>query len=115
LSWKDVRKTAKESGEGGGDEVDIGEDVEKPGMQLGFSQSRPKPHHKLVDEAIKGQMMTVKLPWELKTVYLGILWDNGLTEEEEEDEEMTEAREERLRVSLLLLVVTPRSHPITAS
>lgn len=32
LSWKDVRKTAKESGEGGGDEVDIGDDVEKPGV-----------------------------------------------------------------------------------
>lgn len=60
-------------------------------------------------------MMTVKLPWELKTVYLGILWDNGLAEEEEEDEEMTEAREERLRVSLLRLVVTlqPHSHSST--
>lgn len=34
LSWKDVRKTAKESGEGGGDEVDIGDDVDKPGVQL---------------------------------------------------------------------------------
>jgi hypothetical protein len=51
-------------------------------------------------------MMTVKLPWELKTVYLGILWDNSLAEEEEEDEEMTEAREERLRVSVPILVVT---------
>lgn len=59
-------------------------------------------------------MMTVKLPWELKTVYLGILWDNGLTEEEEEDEEMTEAREERLRVSPPVFVVTLQSHSITA-
>jgi len=60
-------------------------------------------------------MMTVKLPWELKTVYLGILWDNSLAEEEEEDEEMTEAREERLRVSWLVLVVTPQPYPMTAS
>lgn len=44
------------------------------------------------------QQMNVKLPWELKSVYLGALWDNGLIEEEEEDEEMTEARQDRLRV-----------------
>ena len=45
--------------------------------------------------------MNVKLPWELKTVYLGALWDNGLLEDDEEDEEMTEARQDRLRVSRL--------------
>jgi hypothetical protein len=45
--------------------------------------------------------MNIKLPWELKSVYLGALWDNGLIEEEEEDEEMTEARQDRLRVSKL--------------
>jgi hypothetical protein len=43
--------------------------------------------------------MNVKLPWELKSVYLGALWDNGLIEDDEEDEEMTEARQDRLRVS----------------
>jgi hypothetical protein len=47
--------------------------------------------------------MNVKLPWELKTVYLGALWDNSLIEEDEEEEEITEARQDRLRVSDSLL------------
>lgn len=46
--------------------------------------------------------MNIKLPWELKSVYLGALWDNGLIEEEEEDEEMTEARQDRLRVGQIV-------------
>lgn len=67
----------------------------------------------LSDEAIKGQRMTVKLPWELKTVYLALLWDNGLAEEEEEDEEMTEARQDRLRVSGYIHVPTAARYGLT--
>lgn len=104
LSWKDVRKTAKDSQEGGADEVDIGDDVEKPGEFNGrdvFRKGINAKFQKLPDEAIKGgARMSVKLPWEIKTVYLGVLWDNNLIEEEEEDEEMTEARQDRLRVRL---------------
>ncbi|KAG8760130.1 Transcription initiation protein spt3 [Serendipita sp. 396] len=77
LSWKDVRKHAKDTDGAGADDVELGDD-EKP------------------DEGI-AQQMNVKLPWELRTVYLGALWDNGLIEDDEEDEEMTEARQERLR------------------
>ncbi|KIM29481.1 hypothetical protein M408DRAFT_328737 [Serendipita vermifera MAFF 305830] len=77
LSWKDVRKTAKETDAPGADDVELGDD-EKP------------------DEGT-GQQTNVKLPWELKSVYLGALWDNGLIEDDEEDEEMTEARQDRLR------------------
>lgn len=77
LSWKDVRKHAKETDAPGADDVDIGDD-DKP------------------DEG-GAQQMNVKLPWELKTVYLGALWDNSLIEEDEEEEEITEARQDRLR------------------
>lgn len=57
LSWKDVRKTAKESGEGGGDDVDIGDDVEKPGVELNlcYSQGCLYPHHSLQMRPSRGK------------------------------------------------------------
>lgn len=94
LSWKDVRKTAKETDAPGADDVELGDD-EKPGMYIikaDFTISQLG-----LDEGT-GQQTNVKLPWELKSVYLGALWDNGLIEDDEEDEEMTEARQDRLRV-----------------
>lgn len=97
LSWKDVRKHAKETDAPGADDVELGDD-EKPGILSPLNNVQELIY--ILDEGT-AQQMNVKLPWELKTVYLGALWDNGLIEEEEEDEEMTEARQDRLRVSRL--------------
>lgn len=79
LSWKDVRKHAKDSGGdgGGGVEVEALEDG---------------PDDKL---ASKAQKITVKLPWEIMTIYSEVLPSDD--EEDEEDIEAHEASIQRLK------------------
>jgi len=82
LSWKDVRKHAKDSGgaDGGTVEVDALEEGEKL--------------------TAKAQKITIKLPWEIPTIYSEVLKNNGHQSDDEEDEDDIEAHEasiQRLR------------------
>lgn len=72
LSWKDVRKTAKDSGGDGGGVEEIEED------------------DKL---ASKAQKITIKLPWEISTIYTEVLRASGHQSDDEEDEDDIEAHE----------------------
>ncbi|KAI6135121.1 TFIID-18kDa-domain-containing protein [Pisolithus croceorrhizus] len=76
LSWKDVRKHAKDSGGdgGGGMEVEALEDGDD----------------KL---AAKAQKITIKLPWEISTIYSEVLRQAGHQSDDEEDEDDIEAHE----------------------
>ncbi|KAJ8087097.1 Transcription initiation protein spt3 [Marasmius tenuissimus] len=76
LSWKDIRKHAKDSGGdgGGGVEEALEEDAED----------------KL---AGKAQKITIKLPWEITTIYSEVLKQSGHQSDDEEDEDDIEAHE----------------------
>ncbi|KAF8956719.1 transcription initiation factor IID, 18kD subunit-domain-containing protein [Flammula alnicola] len=77
LSWKDVRKHAKDSGGDGGAAVDV-----EP-MDDG-------PEDKLT---AKAQKITIKLPWEINTIYSEVLKQSGHQSDDEEDEDDIEAHE----------------------
>lgn len=95
LSWKDVRKKAKEDDAGpGGADVD----VELDGAGDGGDRS-----------TMKGRKTMIKLPWELMTPYSeylrGLPISLNKEEDEEEDEDEIQAHQDsmqRLRVSLSL-------------
>ncbi|QRW01418.1 Transcription initiation factor IID, 18kD subunit [Ceratobasidium sp. AG-Ba] len=79
LGWKDVRKNAKQDGDGAGAaEVDIDEGQ--------------------ADEATtKPRKMTVKLPWDIVTVYSEVLRTGiNAKEDEDEDEDEVEAHEDSI-------------------
>ncbi|KAF8681209.1 Transcription initiation factor IID, 18kD subunit [Rhizoctonia solani] len=79
LGWKDVRKNAKQDGDGAGAaEVDIDEGQ--------------------ADEATaKPRKMTVKLPWDIVTVYSEVLRTGvNVKEDEDEDEDEVEAHEDSI-------------------
>lgn len=81
LSWKDVRKNAKDSE--GGDAAAAG------------------PEEESTDAVPKTKAKKIRLPWEITTVFTEHLVNNA-AEEDEEDEEDIEALEEslqRLKVS----------------
>ncbi|KAH7105610.1 TFIID-18kDa-domain-containing protein [Auriculariales sp. MPI-PUGE-AT-0066] len=65
LSWKDVRKHAKDDAAGGGDVAEMEEGE---------------------DNTPKAQKITVKLPWEISTTYTEIL--QGLSDDEEDDDDV---------------------------
>ncbi|KIK53290.1 hypothetical protein GYMLUDRAFT_49470 [Collybiopsis luxurians FD-317 M1] len=77
LSWKDVRKHAKDSdnaaGGGGVDEA----------LEDGADDKL----------AAKAQKITIKLPWEITTLYSEVLRQNGHQSDDEEDEDDIEAHE----------------------
>ncbi|KAJ7352569.1 TFIID domain-containing protein [Mycena albidolilacea] len=77
LSWKDVRKHAKDSGGDGGGGVEV-ETLEDGG-----------------DEKLttKAQKITIKLPWEITTIYSEVLKQSGHQSDDEEDEDDIEAHE----------------------
>lgn len=77
LSWKDVRKHAKDSGGdgGGGVEVEALEDGADDKLTA------------------KAQKTTIKLPWEITTVYSEVLRQSGHQSDDEEDEGDIEAHE----------------------
>lgn len=84
LSWKDVRKHAKDSGGDGGGGVEV--DVEDG-----------------ADDKLtaKAQKITIKLPWEITTIYSEVLKHSGHQSDDEEDEDDIEAHEasiQRLKV-----------------
>ncbi|XP_006456695.1 hypothetical protein AGABI2DRAFT_181200 [Agaricus bisporus var. bisporus H97] len=77
LSWKDVRKHAKDSGGdgGGGVEVEALEDGADDKLTA------------------KAQKITIKLPWEITTIYSEALRLSGHQSDDEEDEDDIEAHE----------------------
>lgn len=77
LSWKDVRKHAKDSGGDGGGAVEV-EVMDEGDDKMG---------------AGKAQKITIKLSWEIATIYSDILKDIGHQEDDEEDEDDVEAHE----------------------
>ncbi|KAF7789394.1 hypothetical protein EIP86_000338 [Pleurotus ostreatoroseus] len=79
LSWKDVRKHAKDSGgdAGGGMEVEIPEDGADDKLTA------------------KAQKITIKLPWEIMTMFSDVLATDD--EEDEDDIEAHEASIQRLK------------------
>ncbi|KAF9006718.1 transcription initiation factor IID, 18kD subunit-domain-containing protein [Cyathus striatus] len=76
LSWKDVRKHAKDSGGDGGGGVEV-ETLEDGDDKL----------------AAKAQKITIKLPWEITTIYSEVLKQSGHQSDDEEDEDDIEAHE----------------------
>ncbi|KAK7033564.1 Transcription initiation protein spt3 [Paramarasmius palmivorus] len=76
LSWKEVRKHAKDSGGDGGGGV---EEALEDGAE-----------DKL---AAKAQKITIKLPWEITTIYSEVLKQSGHQSDDEEDEDDIEAHE----------------------
>ncbi|KAH6914694.1 transcription initiation factor IID, 18kD subunit-domain-containing protein [Coprinopsis sp. MPI-PUGE-AT-0042] len=76
LSWKDVRKHAKDSGGDGGVEVE--------GLEDGADDKIG---------ASKAQKINFKLPWEMTTIYSEILKFTGYQSDDEEDEDDIEAHE----------------------
>ncbi|KAF5371210.1 hypothetical protein D9758_004112 [Tetrapyrgos nigripes] len=75
LSWKDVRKHAKDSGGDGGG-----------GMEEALEDGDDKL-------AAKAQKITIKLPWEITTIYSEVLRQSGHQSDDEEDEDDIEAHE----------------------
>ncbi|KAG8218893.1 TFIID-18kDa-domain-containing protein [Butyriboletus roseoflavus] len=77
LSWKDVRKHAKDGGGEGG----AGVEVET--LEDGADDKL----------AAKAQKITIKLPWEISTIYSEVLRQSGHQSDDEEDEDDIEAHE----------------------
>jgi transcription initiation protein SPT3 len=100
LSWKDVRKKAKEDDEGGDVDVD----------EAGERESPDRSADEVEKNAIKGRKPIVKLSWELLTPFSEFLralptQQNRAEEDEDEDEDELQAHEDimqRLRVSALV-------------
>ncbi|KAJ7591497.1 TFIID-domain-containing protein [Mycena floridula] len=76
LSWKDVRKHAKDSGGDGGGGVEV-ENLDDGDDKL----------------TAKAQKITIKLPWEITTIYSEVLKQSGHQSDDEEDEDDLEAHE----------------------
>ncbi|TEB37071.1 TFIID-18kDa-domain-containing protein [Coprinellus micaceus] len=77
LSWKDVRKHAKDSGGDGGGAAEV------EALEEGDGTSLPSTFTKI----------TIKLSWEVATIYSDILKDIGHQSDDEEDEDDLEAHE----------------------
>ncbi|KAG2062499.1 TFIID-18kDa-domain-containing protein, partial [Suillus decipiens] len=79
LSWKDVRKHAKDSGGDGDGRGDVDDETFEDDVD-------DKP-------VTKAQKITIKLPWEITTIYSDVLRQSGYQHDDEEDEEDIEAHE----------------------
>ncbi|KAG6820680.1 hypothetical protein H0H93_013198 [Arthromyces matolae] len=77
LSWKDVRKHAKDSGGDGGAGVEVETLDDGADDKL----------------TAKAQKITIKLPWEIQTIYSEVLKQSGHQSDDEEDEDDIEAHE----------------------
>ncbi|EKC97769.1 transcription factor TFIID subunit [Trichosporon asahii var. asahii CBS 8904] len=89
LSWKDVRKKAKEDDEGGDVDVD----------EAGERESPDRSADEVEKNAIKGRKPIVKLSWELLTPFSEFLralptQQNRAEEDEDEDEDELQAHED---------------------
>ena len=106
LSWKDVRKHAKDSGGDGGGGVEVetledGADGEHLELHLCFRFGRELRRYRADKLTAKAQKITIKLPWEITTIYSEVLRQSGHQSDDEEDEDDIEAHEasiQRLKV-----------------
>ncbi len=63
--------------------------------------------------AAKAQKITIKLPWEITTIYSEVLKQSGHQSDDEEDEDDIEAHEasiQRLKASRILLCICLADH-----
>ena len=102
MSWKDVRKHAKDSGGDGGAGVEVEAlDDGGDGLFPAFAIKADLMHFLPDKITAKAQKITIKLPWEITTVYSDILRQSGHQSDDEEDEDDIEAHEasvQRLKV-----------------
>ncbi|KAN0066417.1 Transcription initiation protein spt3 [Thecaphora frezii] len=86
LSWKDVRKNAKDSGDGGaGGGAGGGADVD------GLADDAA------IENPAKATMKKIRLPWEISTAFSEYLRPLNAGDEEEEDEDDIEAYEDSMQ------------------
>ncbi|SJL02491.1 uncharacterized protein ARMOST_05819 [Armillaria ostoyae] len=79
LSWKDVRRHAKDS----------------DGVEVETLEDGADDEDKL---AAKAQKITIKLPWEITTIYSEVLKQSGHQSDDEEDEDDIEAHEASMQL-----------------
>lgn len=92
LSWKDVRKTAKDSDEKGGDAADIGAGDDA----LGGGESGGAVAGPVVGDTVKKNKRTrITLPWDVSSYYSEQVPECE-DDDEEEEEEMNAANMKRL-------------------
>ena len=93
LSWKDVRKTAKDSDEKGGDAADLGAgDDALGGGEAGGAAAGP-----VVGDTVKKNKRTrITLPWDVSSFYSEQVPECE-DDDEEEEEEMNAANMKRLK------------------
>ena len=118
MSWKDVRKNAKEPGGDGKGDVDEALEDGADGTSTFFAHSRGESIHTIryvydtiEQNASKPKKRIVKLSWEITTIYSEILKTiasnnpgrhSGHSDDEDEDEmEAHEDSVKRLRVTLI--------------
>ena len=94
LSWKDVRKTAKDSDDKGGDAADIGGDDPLGGGDPGAGGGGPV----VGDTTKKNKRTKVILPWDISS-YFSEQVPEREDEEDEDEEEMNEATIQRLKTA----------------
>lgn len=105
-----MRKHAKDSDNaagGGGVEEAIEDGADGASSFLSaFRHSQHYSHIHCTDKlAAKAQKITIKLPWEITTLYSEVLRQSGREDEDEEDEDDIEAHEasiQRLKVRVYI-------------
>ena len=103
LSWKDVRKHAKDSGGDGGAGVEVETLEDGPDGNCIYFLTPIYSILTLRSDKLtaKAQKITIKLPWEITTIYSEVLKQSGHQSDDEEDEDDIEAHEasiQRLKV-----------------
>ncbi|MCJ1376192.1 Transcription initiation protein spt3 [Loxospora ochrophaea] len=93
LSWKDVRKTAKESDDKGGEAGDLGAD-DPLGDAAGGAAGGPV----VGDTTKKNKRNKILLPWDIESFYSEQVPDRE-DEEDEDEEEMNYATLQRLKLA----------------
>lgn len=95
LSWKDVRKTAKDSDEKGGDAADLGAgDDPLVGGEGAAGGAGPAA----VDTTKKTKRTRVTLPWDVSSYFSEQVPERD-DDDEEEEEEMNSATVQRLKIA----------------
>jgi len=108
LSWKDVRKHAKDSGGDGGAGVEVETLEDGPDGAYFLCHYNVWLIGELGSDKLtaKAQKITIKLPWEITTIYSEVLKQSGHQSDDEEDEDDIEAHEasiQRLKVRSMFL------------
>ncbi|KAL8637023.1 MAG: hypothetical protein Q9228_005659 [Teloschistes exilis] len=94
LSWKDVRKTAKDSDDKGGDAADIGGDDPLGGADAGAGGGGPA----VGDTAKKNKRTKVILPWDVSSFFSEQVPERD-DDDDEDEEEMNAATILRLKTA----------------